>query len=267
MMLIVLVLAMVQARAQGKVDIQPLSYWKSIKMLTAMGIDQLPAEDRDLQKINRLLEPYKAKAYLAHMERLFRAFEQLEQFVGKRNFQWEGCALTNKMVKFQTLDDFIAGVPSKASSYMSITSFIASIRAEKDVISKTPMDLSHDLHRLADQVLAELKKSEEPNSGEGELLFRETEAMCYLVKYYAFKIAGAVETAKYRQLTSMKKEHQKYGVREMTNAQVYWRMYSELMSKEYPNPIWMMKKPNDLSWSRTLRLVLDDIDLAKDVLF
>jgi hypothetical protein len=184
---------------------------------------------------------------------------------GALDFQWyiEACKSrpgpAQTRTGFHDVNRFITLEPHKGTDNISIPDYVKSIVGGKEPSGTTPIEVSEQIHRHADQALAILDKLSSGGDKELRLTLGDIRAMAYMGKYYAHKIRGATELALFRE--AHKKGHQDAAIRELTEAAQFWRLYVSTALSQYKNPLWT-NRVGYCDWQSLTQEVLNDIKIA-----
>ena len=187
---------------------------------------------------------------------------------GAMDLQWyiEACkslkGFAQNETGFHDVNRFINLPPHPGTRNQSIPSFVNMLAVNGKTDSITPVQVSKSLHEYSDKALALIKQISPNENIEFGYTVKDIQAMAYLGKYYAYKIAGAVELQKYRILNTKKKENQMAAVEQLTQAGIYWKMYIDLAKQSYKNPLWT-NRVGYVDWDKLYRWVMDDLTIAK----
>jgi hypothetical protein len=187
---------------------------------------------------------------------------------GSLDFQWyiEGCKSrpgpAENETGFHDVNRFITLPPHPGVDYQSIPDYTYMIKNGGETDLVTPLEISQRLHGHSDKALRNL---EQLNAGENRELnktLNDIEAMAYLGKYYAHKVAGATKLELARKLETGNKEARQQSVDELTSAARYWKLYTEISGKSYKNPLWT-NRVGYVDWHQITTWVEEDIAIAK----
>ncbi len=187
---------------------------------------------------------------------------------GSLDFQWyiEGCKSrpgpAENETGFHDVNRFITLPPHPGVDYQSIPDYTLMIKNGEETNLVTPLEISRRLHDHSDKALRNL---EQLKSGENRELYKtlnDIEAMAYLGKYYAHKVAGATKLELARKLDTGNKEARQQSVDELTSAAKYWKLYTEISGKSYKNPLWT-NRVGYVDWNQITTWVEEDIAMAK----
>ena len=189
---------------------------------------------------------------------------------GALDFQWyiEGCKSRPQQAEnetgFHDVNRFISlGVHPKSGN-QTIPDYVKMKVADSTTTLKTPIKVSEELHRLANEALLNLKElyNQHSHYDNKELQFtlNDIETVSYLGKYYAHKIAGSTYVALYRE--TKEKEYQYKAIAELNQALLFWKKYVEVASKQNNNPLWT-NRVGIVDWNKTTEWVEQDIEIAK----
>jgi len=186
----------------------------------------------------------------------------------KYDLQWyiEGCkglkGFTQNETGFHDVNSFINLPAHPGTRNQTIPAYVAMIAKGLTTDSITPIQIALLLHQNADKALILLKAMKPTNNIEYNYTLKDIEAMAYLGKYFAFKIQGAIELQKYREISRYKKENQMAAVEQLTQAGIYWKMYAALIKQSYKTQLWTNRVGN-VDFDEIYRWVMDDLTIAK----
>ena len=174
------------------------------------------------------------------------------------DYQWsvEGCVRQGG--GFHTVRDFLKAGTMPDQGLVSITDFVEKGKTD----GQTPPQVAAELqdHAAATIRLVEEIRRKAPDAGK-EL--RETlgdlEAMAHLGNYYASKILGAVELARFDR--SKNEKDRTAAVRHLEAAVGHWRKYAETATRQYRPQL--LARTGRLDWTALLENVRADVDLAR----
>jgi len=187
---------------------------------------------------------------------------------GSLDFQWyiEGCKRrpgpADNETGFHDVNRFITLPPHPGVDYQSIPDYTEMVKNGGKTDLVTPLEISQSLHDHSDKALRNL---EQLKAGENRELYKtlnDIEAMAYLGKYYAHKVAGATKLELARNLDTGNKEARQQSVDELTSAVKYWKLYTEIAGKSYKNPLWT-NRVGYVDWNQITTWVEEDIAIAK----
>ena len=189
---------------------------------------------------------------------------------GALDFQWyiEGCKSRPQQAEnetgFHDVNRFISlGVHPKSGN-QTIPDYVKMKVADSTTTLKTPIKVSEELHRLANEALLNLKElyNQHSHYDNKELQFtlNDIKTVSYLGKYYAHKIAGSTYVALYRE--TKEKEYQYKAISELNQALLFWKKYVEVALKQNNNPLWT-NRVGIVDWNKTTEWVEQDIEIAK----
>lgn len=187
---------------------------------------------------------------------------------GSLDFQWyiEGCKSrpgpAQTETGFHDVNRFITLPPHPGVDYQSIPGYVEMIKdgGESDLVS--PLEISQRLHKHSDQALKILEQLEPGTSRELGKTLNDIQAMAFLGKYYAHKIAGATELELSRKLSDGNDEARQRSVEELINAAKYWKSYTDNAGKAYKNPLWT-NRVGYVNWDQINEWVAEDIEIAR----
>ena len=187
---------------------------------------------------------------------------------GSLDFQWyiEGCKSRPGPARtptgFHDVERFISLPPHPGTNYQSIPDFAEMTAAGGSTNLVTPAEISDRLHGHSDKALNLLKQIEPVESKELQKTLNDITTIAYLGKYYAHKVAGALELELSRRIDTGKEEHRQNAVDELTKASEYWKLYIETAKKSYKNPLWT-NRVGYVNWDQIYEWTLEDIAHAK----
>lgn len=208
-------------------------------------------------------------------EKLFSAWQNASMIYptttgfhwGALDFQWyiEGCISQPKFAQnetgFHDVNRFInLGVHPKSGN-QAIPAYVEMMLEGKTTTLKTPLDVSLNLHRLADRAMSELSAIETSENKELQFTLNDIKTVSYLGKYYAHKIAGSTNLALYRK--SKDKKHQESAIEELKKALAFWEKYTDQALEQNHNPLWT-NRVGIVDWKQITEWVKRDIEIARE---
>lgn len=175
---------------------------------------------------------------------------------GSKEMQWDvdKCVGTSEYTQnetgFHDINLFISILPHPETRMQSVPEYVKMLKNGGETDSVTPIQVSEMLHSYSNKALTLIDQFETNGEEELEEAVKYIKATAYLGKYYAYKIQGAVELQKYRELSRYKKENQMAAVEQLTQAGIYWKMYAALKHK-------------NADFEKIYRRVMDDLTIAK----
>jgi len=163
-----------------------------------------------------------------------KIFPQITRFFwGDIDLRWfpEACMRYPSPRGFYTVADFILGETMPGSRTLSITAWLQEGGTTADMT--TPPEVADNLERLAEETQRLLGKLDgiSPTDRELQRTVGDLWAMGYLGKYYAQKIRGAIELARYDR--EGKPEQQAAAVAHLEKALEHWKRYAEIARSQY----------------------------------
>jgi hypothetical protein len=174
------------------------------------------------------------------------------------DYKWwvEGCSssgVVNSIKGFHDVNSFIKGKAMPHSGVISISDFV-----DGKTEGKSPLEVANAIEGFANEAL--IKISGLTDSGNTEL--RETigdiRAQAYLGLYYASKIRGAVELARYRK--SGDTNQRSAAVIHLEKALIHWQNYAATLDAQYNKMVICFNGLFD--WHARTEDVRNDISIA-----
>jgi hypothetical protein len=163
---------------------------------------------------------------------------------------------------FHDVNRFITLPPHPGVDYQSIPDYVQMIKNSGSTILVSPLEISNRLHKHSNKSLEILKNLKPDGNRELEKTLYDIKAIAYLGKYYAHKIAGSTELELYRKLDTNREQHQANAIEELTQAAKYWKLYADMITGAYKNPIWL-NRVGIVDWEKLNNEVLNDISIAR----
>ena len=187
---------------------------------------------------------------------------------GSLDFRWyiEGCKSrpgpAENETGFHDVNRFITLPPHPGVDYQSIPDHTQMVKSDGVTDLVTPLEISLRLHDHSDKALQILSELDGGVNRELNKTLNDIEAMAYLGKYYAHKVAGAAKLDLARKLDTGNSEFREQSVGELMQAAEYWKLYTEVSGKAYKNPLWT-NRVGYVDWSQITTWVEEDIAIAK----
>lgn len=236
-------------------------HWLSFMLWGRIGYDA----DLSDERIEKLVEAHFPESAGAPVYKAWSRASDIIPLVNRFHwrdwdFMWsvEGCMDQQK--GFHTVREFINTPTMERSGYLSIPEFL---KHEHDrLISGTPAQVAWELQddakstlKLLEQIRAKVKTP----SKELRLTLGDIEAMAHLGNYYAEKILGAVELARFDQ--SKKPADRDAAVGHLQAALDQWNRYAKVASSQYRPQL--LARTGELDWEKLAKDVAADVEIAQ----
>ena len=147
---------------------------------------------------------------------------------------------------FRDVFDFVDNPTMEGSGLLNPATYAASLLKGEEIRQGSPLAVSSELHELASEALAGVKKIEVAgNQKELIAVLEDIRAQAWLGKYYAEKIRAAVYLAIY--LERKKAQDRSSALVALEEARKSWVRYAELSEKNYKPQ--MLARTHRLDWS------------------
>jgi hypothetical protein len=178
------------------------------------------------------------------------------------DFMWavEGCFDQRK--GFHTVQDFIKTKPMQESGLMSIPQYVEKHLAGEAMTGRTPIEVAEELRGYADKSLGQvvrIRRDVKEMSKELRHTLSDIEAMCYLGRYYCWKIRGAAELALFEKTKDT--DHKNMAVRHLHKARSDWENYTFVAGKMYRPQL--LARTRVLDWEKLLEGAEKDLEIAR----
>ena len=175
------------------------------------------------------------------------------------DYMWwvEGCSssgVVNSIKGFHTVNSFIKG---KAMPHIGVTSISDFVGGK--TTGKSPIVIADEIEAFAKSALTEIGDIKTTNNELTETI-GDIKAQSYLGLYYASKIRGAVELAKYRKSGEI--EQKNLAVQHLEEALIHWQEYAHALDSQYNKMVICFNGLFD--WHKVTEDVRNDILIAKE---
>ena len=235
-------------------------HWFSFLLWGRLGYD--PQTPTDLLKglINERFPT-------APSDKIYNAWQSASRVIPLVNqihwFDWdymwwtEGCSssgLANSIKGFHTVNNFIKG---KAMPHIGVTSISEFVGGK--TTGKSPIVIADEIEGFAKNALTDIGGIKTINNELTETI-GDIKAQSYLGLYYASKIRGAVELAKYRKSGEI--EQKNLAVQHLEEALTHWQEYAHALDSQYNKMVICFNGLFD--WHKVTEDVRNDILIAKE---
>ncbi len=236
-------------------------HWYSFLLWGRLGYD--PQTSTDLLK-GLIKDRFKT----ASNSNLFEAWQSASRTIPLVNqihwydwdYMWwvEGCSssgVVNTIKGFHDLNSFIKGKAMPHSGVMSISDFVGG-----KTTGTSPLEVANAIEGFAKDALKKIEVV--PDGGNMELkeTIGDIKAQAYLGLYYAGKIRGAVDLARYRK--SGNNEQKSGAVSHLENALTHWQNYAGALDAQYNKMVICFNGLFD--WNALTEDVRKDISIARE---
>jgi hypothetical protein len=178
------------------------------------------------------------------------------------DFMWavEGCMDQRK--GFHTVRDFINNKTMEESGLMSVPQYVEKHLAGEAMTGQTPIEVAEELRDYAGKSLGQvvrIRRDVKEMSKELRHTLSDIEAMCYLGRYYCWKIRGAAELALFEKTKDT--DHKNLAVRHLQKARSDWENYTFVAGKMYRPQL--LARTRVLDWEKLLEGVEKDLEIAR----
>ena len=148
------------------------------------------------------------------------------------------------------------------SGLMSIPQYVEKQLAAEAMTGATPVEVADELLSYANKSLGQVEKIRrdvQEMSKELRHTLSDIEAMCYLGRYYCWKIRGATELALFEKMNDT--DHKNLAIRHLQKARSDWEKYTFVAGKMYRPQL--LARTRVLDWMQILEDVKRDVEIAQ----
>lgn len=182
---------------------------------------------------------------------------------GPVDFKWypEACKSrpgpANNETGFHDVNWFISLETHPMAGFQSIPDFIEYGRNDSLLTPKEVAKKLADHAKEAEKLIGGMPRPKDP---EFAATLTDIKCMSLLGRYYALKIMGATELAKFRKTNQA--EQRAIAVEHLQGATKVWREYVSLAANQYKNPLWT-NRVGCVDWNQITSWVEEDVQIAR----
>jgi hypothetical protein len=170
----------------------------------------------------------------------------------------EACSssgVVNSIKGFHDVNSFIKGKAMPHSGVTSISDFVGG-----KTTGKTPLEIATAIESFAQAALTKIADVKDGGNIELKETIGDIKAQAYLGLYYATKIRGAVDLARYRK--SGNNDQKSAAVGHLEQALIYWQNYAGALDAQYNKMVICFNGLFD--WNALTENVRKDISIASE---